>query len=358
MVFNIIGGIWYTCTGFIMELVELARSGLCLSPVGMGTAPMVTRVHGPERVDLVRRVVDLGVNWFDTARRDADAETVLGAALKGIRDRIIIVTKSGAHDPAMLTEHINESLRQLKTDYVDVFLFHGGGAVKNEAFGQVGGLLETVEDARRAGKIRFLGFSAHSEELACTAIEVESFDFAMVPANFISTRYIDGPFMDAARERDVTVFAMKPFGGGRIEAPRLCLNFLKQYPGLMPCVGVDRVDQMEENLRIWEDSAELNANDLREIDRIRNELDENFCRQCGYCLPCPQGVPIISMNLMEAWVKQLSPEALAGVHSGGVEKARECVECRECVEKCPYDLPIPELLKDGIELFERTTAEA
>jgi predicted aldo/keto reductase-like oxidoreductase len=252
--------------------------------------------------------------------------------------------------------HIDESLERLKTDYLDIFLFHGGSAIRSESFHDPGGLLETAEKAREAGKIRYLGFSAHSEELACKALDVDLFDFAMVPANFISTKYIDGEFMEKARDRGVTVIAMKPFGGGRIENPDLCLRFLKQYPDILPCVGVDRIDHMAENLRFWEGPAELNANDMEEIEGIREELGDHFCRQCGYCHPCPEDVPIIMMNLMEAWVKQFSPEALSSKFGGGVEKARGCIECRECVEKCPYDLPIPEMIKDGIALFERATA--
>jgi predicted aldo/keto reductase-like oxidoreductase len=339
-----------------MDFVKLNHFDIELSPLGMGTAPMVTRVHGKKRVELVREVYDLGVNWFDTARGYGDSEIVLGEALQDIRGKVVVITKSTAQEPDLLATQIDESLERLKTDYVDVFLFHGGGAIKSKAFYGDGGLLETATKAKKAGKIRYLGFSAHSEALACDAVDIEELEFAMVPANFISTKYIDGEFMRTAKDRGMPVIAMKPFGGGRIQQADLCLRFLKQYSGLLPCVGVDRIDHMRDNLRYWEEAAEISKDDRDEIERIRDELGDRFCRQCGYCQPCPEDVPIIMMNLMEAWVKQFSAERLATSFGNGVETARGCTECRECVEKCPYDLPIPEMIKDGIALFEKTTS--
>ncbi|NPV10061.1 MAG: hypothetical protein HPY83_19110 [Anaerolineae bacterium] len=340
-----------------MDTVTLPRTGLTLSPLGMGTVPMVSRVPTDERVGVVRAVRDLGINWFDTARAYNDAEDVLGEAFAGSRHEVVIITKSGAKEPERLRLSIEESLRRLRTDYVDALFFHGGGAIETECFLGPGGLLEAAEDCRRAGKTRFLGFSAHSVDLAVSALDIPSFDFAMVPANFMSPQYIQGAFMERARERGVTVLAMKPFGGGRIRNPGLCLKFLKRFPDVLPCVGIEKPAEMAEDLRLWDEAAgPLTVADQAEMERIHAELGDRFCRQCGYCMPCPEGVPIMFMNLMEAWVKQLSLSDLVHVAGGAVEAAKGCVECRKCVEKCPYDLPIPEMLKDSIALYERTVA--
>jgi predicted aldo/keto reductase-like oxidoreductase len=335
-----------------MDRIVLPKTGLELSELGMGTVPMV-RVPTDERVGLVRAVRDLGINWFDTARAYGDAEEVLGAAFKDCRDQVVIVSKSGAREVDALRQHLDKTLRALQSDYLDVFCFHGGGALKEEAFSAPGGLLETVEDARQAGKVRFLGFSTHNVEIALQGVEVASFDFAMVPANLISTQYIEGPFMDRALQRGMTVFAMKPFGGGRLGNARLCLSFLKRYPGVLPCVGIEKLSEMQENVRVWEEDAALSAQDWAEIERLREVLGDRFCRQCEYCKPCPQGINITQMNLMEAWTKQIPAEILPQVFGGMVDKAKDCVECRECVEKCPYDLPIPEMLRENIALYER-----
>ena len=339
-----------------MERVVLDKTGLVLSPLGMGTVPMVTRIQGHGRVDLVRAVMDLGINWFDTSRNYGDAEEVLGEAFEGVRHEVVIISKSLARDADTLRQHLAVTLQGLRSDYLDVFLFHGGGALKQESFFAPGGLLETAEDAKRDGKVRFLGFSAHNVELAIKALDVASFDLAMVPANFMSVQYIEGAFMAKARQRGVTVLAMKPFGGGRLENARLCLKFLKGYPGVLPCVGIQKIEEMEENIRVWEEGGALTPEDLAEMARIRAELGDRFCRVCGYCMPCPNGISIFFVNLMQAWVKQLSKEALIATLGGPVEQAKGCTECRECVEKCPYDLPIPEMLKENVALYERYTA--
>ncbi len=341
-----------------MEMVTLPGRGLTLSPLGMGTVPIAAgRVAPEDRVPTLRAVYDLGINWFDTARNYDMAENALGEAFSGMRDRVAIMTKSSAGVPEQLQAQMDESLRRLKTDYVDVYMFHLAWAIQQECFHGPGGLLDIVQRAKEAGTIRFLGFSAHSVELALKALEVGVFDFALVPANFLSTQYIEGAFMARARALGVTVIAMKPFGGGRIDDRELCLKYLRQFPDVLPCIGVETAAQMAENIRMWEEAeGAITPADRAAMDRIHAEIGDHFCRQCGYCMPCPQGVPIIMMNLMEVWVKQMSAEALRMVFQGAVEAAKRCVKCRECVSKCPYDLDIPQMLKDNIALYERTVA--
>lgn len=338
-----------------MDYVNLPKTGLTLSSLGMGTVPITTRVETDKRADILRSVKDMGVNWFDTARAYGDGEAMLGQAFQGVRDEVVLISKAGGGDPEELEVDINETLTNLKSDYLDIFLFHGGWAMEQENFLAPGGTLEVAEKARQAGKIRFLGFSAHSVEVALLGTKTEWFDFAMVPANLISTQYIEGEFMTEARSRSIAVIAMKPFGGGRIKNARLCLKFLKRFPDVIPCVGIERADEMKENLECWEDGRELNENDRLEMERIRIELGDHFCRQCGYCEPCPQEIDIMMMNLMEAWASAFSKEWLASAGSGMIEQARKCTECRKCVERCPYDLPIPEMLKENIALFEKAT---
>jgi hypothetical protein len=324
----------------------------------MGTVPIAAgRMPPGSGVPTLRAVYDLGINWFDTARNYDIAEDVLGEAFHGMRDRVVIMTKSGATEPGILQSQMDDSLRRLRSDYVDVYMFHGAGAVMQECFLGDGGLLDIVQRAKEAGKIRFLGFSAHSVELALKALDAGVFDFCLVPANFISTQYIEGSFMARARTLGVTVMAMKPFGGGRIDDRRLCLKYLRQFPDVLPCIGVESVAQMAENIRTWDaERGPLTPEDRAAMDRIHAEIGDRFCRQCGYCMPCPQGVPIIFMNLMEVWAKQMSAGVLRMVCQGMVEAAKRCVECRECVGKCPYDLDIPQMLKDNIALYERTVA--
>jgi predicted aldo/keto reductase-like oxidoreductase len=300
----------------------------------------------------VRGVFDVGINWFDTARGYADTELRLGEALLGIRDQVAIMTKSPARDPETFRTHIHESLERLQTDYVDVLLFHGGEAVHEDCFFGPGGMLEIAHDAVQAGKVRHLGFSAHRPATALALLDIPAMAVAMVPANFISREYIDGQVMSRARAQGVALLAMKPLGGGRIDNPELCLKFLKTYPDLIPCIGIEQLAEMEQNIRVWEDNAPLTAEDFIEMDRIREMLGDRFCRGCNYCQPCPEGVPISTVAFAGIFAKQFTPDKVVEILSEPVEQARGCVECRECVDRCPYDLDIPEMIKDNIALFE------
>jgi predicted aldo/keto reductase-like oxidoreductase len=334
-----------------MERISLGSTGLRVSPLGMGVI-QIGRRPWDESIEVVRGVLDLGVNWFDTARAYGDTELRLGEALAGIRDQAIIMSKSHAHDPDTFRTHIDESLARLQTDYPDVLFFHGGGAIDEECFFAAGGMLEIAEGAVQAGKIRHLGFSAHRVELALKALEIPSMAVAMVPANFISREFIDGDFLTEAQARGVAVVAMKPFGGGRISNASLCLRFLKTYPGLLPCPGIEHASEMAENIRVWEEGAPLTDGDVTEMERIRELLGDRFCRGCGYCQPCPEGVPISTVAFAGIFSKQFTRDRVIEVLAEPVEQARACVECRECVEKCPYDLNIPQMIRENIAFFE------
>ena len=326
-----------------MRRITLGKTGLQVSPLGMGALPFC-RLEWQESIDVVRSVIDLGIKWFDTARAYGDSELRLGEALQGKRNEVVITSKSMADTPEELETHIDEILERLKTDYLDGFLFHGGEAVEQESFYAPGGLLEIAEDGVRAGKIRFLGFSAHSVSLAIKALDVESFSVAMVPANFISREFIDGDFRAKAREKEIAVLAMKPFGGGRIENPKLCLKFLKTYPDVIPCIGIGRTSEMAENIRFWEEGGPLTAQDLSEMQRLKELLGDRFCRGCGYCMPCPQEIRIWPVTFAKVFARQIPRDDYLDWYGGLIERAKECVECRECVEKCPFHLSIPEML--------------
>ena len=334
-----------------MERIALGRTGLQVSPLGMGVI-QIGRRPWQESIEVVRGVIDLGINWFDTARGYGDSELRLGEAVQGVRDEVCIMSKSHAQAPEEFRTHIDESLQRLQTDYLDVLFFHGAGAIEEECFLGPGGMLEIAEDAVKAGKLRFLGFSAHRVELALKALDIPSMAVAMVPANFISREYIDGEFMTKAQGQGVAVLAMKPFGGGRINNPEVCLKFLNTYPGLIPCIGIERVSEMAQNIHIWEEGGPLTQEDLTEMERIRELLGDRFCRMCDYCQPCPQGVPISTVAFASIFAKQYTRDEVIEMLSEPIEQAKACIECRECVDRCPYDLEIPEMIKDNIAFFE------
>ena len=330
---------------------EMGKTGIKISEIGMGCIQL-TRLKRNESTRLVREVVDLGVNWFDTAQVYFDSEERLGEAICQIRDSVHIITKSTAKKSTELKRHVEESLKKLRTDYIDVFFFHSADAVETPEFEAPGGLLETAESFISEGKIRHLGFSSHRPSLAKKALEYSQFEVAMVPANFINREYIDGDFMEIARKKKIAVLAMKPFGGGRLETYGPCLRFLKTYPDLFPCTGVEKISEMEENIRIWESSGTFSKEDEKILQEQKNILGDKFCRMCGYCLPCPEGIPIPMINMLKVFGKQMARDkVVTKYHDEGVAKAELCTNCRQCVAKCPYDLEIPDMLKENITLY-------
>jgi len=267
---------------------------------------------------------------------------------------VTITTKSPAVDPRTLQLHIDESLQRLETDYIDGFFFHGADAIEKENFLTAGGMLETALDAVKAGKIRFLGFSAHNPDLAIKALDIDALKVAMIPANIISREYIDGDFMIKAREKQTGVMIMKPFGGGRIDNKRICLKYLKNYSDIIPCPGIEKSSEMAENIQLWESDEKLMPDDYLEIEKIRRQLGKFFCRGCGYCMPCPAGIEIPTVTFIKVLINNRPALSLLNDElKKTIEDAKKCTKCRKCVAKCPYKLSIPEMLDENIRIYEK-----
>ncbi len=335
-----------------MKTIELGNTGIKISELGMG-ALQLTRLEWQQSIRMVREVFKLGVNWFDTAKGYGDSELRLGEAIKGIRDSVCIITKSPSSDPRKYMDDVDASLKRLQTDYIDVMLFHGCGAIEQDGFFEPGGLLETARKAVNSGKVRHIGFSAHSTEIAVKALDLDIMKVAMVPANFISREFIDGEFLDKAREKGVAVLAMKPFGGGRMGNARICLKFLKNYPGVIPVIGIEKTSEMAENIKIWDDNTPLTAADNIEIEKIKQLLGSRFCRMCNYCMPCPQGIEISTVTFLKVFSKQSPRDNVINDRNRAcVEKARTCTNCLVCVDRCPFKLDVPGMLRENIQFFD------
>lgn len=336
-----------------MDRINLGKTELKVSPLGMGSI-QITRLPWEKSIRVVKEVYDLGVNWFDTAQGYLDSELRLGEAFRGIRDQVIIITKSGAKDVVTLTTHIEASLKRLQTDYIDIFFIHGGSAVDEKNFAGKNGMMEAAMGFVQAGKIRYLGFSAHRPEVALRALEFGQFTVSMVPANYINREYIDAEFMNKARKRGVAVIAMKPLGGGRIQSAGPSVRFLKTYGDLLPCIGIEKAGEMEENIHHWQDSREFSKDDRAILEAEKALLGDKFCRLCSYCLPCPEDIPIPTVNFLKVFSKQMPRDrVITEEHTDAVTKAADCTECRQCVERCPYDLEIPDMLRENIEFYNQ-----
>ena len=336
-----------------MKYRKLGTTDLQVSEIGMGTI-QITRLPWAGSIKVVRKVAELGINWFDTAQGYLDSELRLGEAFRGMRNDVIIITKSGTQEPDTLREHVEASLRRLETDFIDVLFFHGAGVVESEKFAEPGGILEIAERFVDKGVVRYLGFSAHRPETALKALDIDQLKVSMVPANYINREYIDFEFMEKARTKNVAVIAMKPFGGGRISAIRPSLRFLKTYPKLFPCIGIEKVGEMRENIKTWGSSRSFSDEDDAVLREQRDLLGEKFCRLCGYCLPCPEEIPIPTVNFLKVFSMQMPREkVVTDKNAGAVEKVSACTECRQCVERCPYDLDIPEMIRENAAFYRK-----
>jgi predicted aldo/keto reductase-like oxidoreductase len=334
-----------------MRKVVLGRTGMSVSAVGFGGIP-IQRVTEDEAVRVVRRALDLGIDWIDTANGYSVSEERIGKALKGYdRSKVRIFTKSGSRDPAEMRSHIELSLARLQTGYLDCFQFHGVSDMRSWDKIQAEGCMETALEMRRKGLIRHIGISSHTLAPALAEMDHPEIEILQFPFNFIS-HDISIKVLEKAREKKVGIVAMKPFGGGLIPHIDVCLRYLLQFPDVAPDPGFEKTGEVEEVVRLVETIGAFTDEDRARIGKAMEELGPRFCRRCEYCGPCPRKVAIVPIMTLESVLKRLPRQSiLSGWIVGAVKSHDECTECGECEKKCPYNLPIIEMMKEKIGKF-------
>jgi predicted aldo/keto reductase-like oxidoreductase len=337
-----------------MDKVRLGATGLEVSRIGFGGIPIIPLGHG-EAVDLVRYCFDRGITFFDTANMYPTSEEKIGVALKPVRDSAVIATKTAQRTAQRTaqgaTEHLELSLRQLQTDRIDLYQLHN--VSNQEALDQVlapGGAYEAVARARDAGKIRFIGISSHSIATATAALKTGRFQTLQFPFNFIESDPADELFPLAVGQ-DVGIIGMKPLGGGVLDRADLCFRFLQRHPGVVPIPGMRAREEIDQIIGFYRNPGPLTEDDEKDIARIRAEVGEKFCHRCEYCMPCTQGVLIPQVLMYPAILKRLTRERAGGWVGKAMESVDQCVECGECEQRCPYHLPIADLLKENLALY-------
>jgi len=337
-----------------MDRVLLGATGLAVSQIGFGGIPIIP-LERDEAVAVVRHCFEAGVNFFDTANMYPTSEEKIGAALKGVRDSAVIATKTAERTARGAAEHLELSLRRLRTDRIDLYQLHN--VSNQEALDQVlspGGAYEAVARARDAGKVRCIGISSHSIATATAALETGLFQTLQFPFNFIESDPAEALFPLALRQ-GVGIIGMKPLGGGVLERADLCFRFLQRHPHVVPIPGIRAAEEIDQILALYQDPRPLSAADEREIERIRSDVGERFCHRCEYCMPCAQGVLIPQVLMYPAILKRLTRERAVGWVGKAMESVGSCVECGECEQRCPYSLPIADLLRENLALFNRRT---
>ena len=335
-----------------MNTVRFGKTDLEISEVGFGSIPIIPLPEN-EAVSLVQYCFNLGIRFFDTANSYATCEEKIGTALQAVRKQVVIATKTAQREAKEAAAHIDLSLRQLKTDWIDIYQLHN--VSNSDALQQVlapKGAYEAVSKAREAGKIRYIGISSHNIQIAMEALKTGLFQTLQFPFNFIENdpAKVLFPF---ARQHAAGIIAMKPLGGGLLARADLCFRFLQQHPYVVPIPGIQAKKEADEIVELYHNPMPLSEADEEDMEHIRTALGERFCHRCEYCLPCEQGVQIPSVLIFQAAIKRLSRDRVQDWLGKAMESVAECIECGECEEKCPYELPIRDLLKENLALFRK-----
>ena len=333
-----------------MRKVILGRSGLEVTKPAFGALP-IQRADMDTAVAILRRAWEGGIRYFDTANAYTDSEAKLGEALQIYpRESYVISTKSGGKDGKTVTKHIDESLRRLRTDYIDLFQFHFVQEMPD--FEDPEGMYAAALEAKAAGKIRHIGVTAHNIELAFQLVETGRFETMQFPFSYISGEK-EKELVRLCAEKNVGFIAMKGLAGGLLTNARACHAFMAQYPNVAPIWGIQRMQELEEWLAVAEEDPQLDDALRAAIEKDRAELCGSFCRGCGYCEPCPAGIEIHTcarMNMLlrrSPWKPLLSPAVREKMH-----KIEECLHCGNCASKCPYGLDASELMVHMLEDYD------
>lgn len=341
-----------------VKTMRLGKTGLEVSRVGLGGIPL-TRPTEAEAIRMIQRSLDLGVNFIDTSIGYHTSEERIGKAIAGRRDQVIVATKGGSPDKAETLEDINQSLTRLRIDYIDLWQFHGVSSL--EAYEKIigpGGVMEAAQEALQAGKIRHIGISSHNPDLALQVVASGHFETLMFPFNFVAREAAD-ELIPLAKENDVGFIAMKPFGGSMLDNATLAIKYQLQFDNVIPIPGVETVEQIEEIVDIVNGDWRLTPQEAQEIETIRDQMDAQLCRRCCYCQPCPQGVRVQPLMTLPGLWRLWPPDRFFSWQfvKRTVESTANCDNCGECEEKCPYHLPIQEMIAENVAFFERAYQE-
>ncbi len=332
-----------------MELIRFGRTGLKVGRTGFGAIP-IQRLGFEEAGAILRRAYEAGVNLFDTARAYSDSEEKIGQALSPVRDKIILATKSGASDKAGLLANLATSLRNMQTDHVDILQLHNPAELPdpNDPNSTYAGLLE----AQRKGMVRYLGITCHRLGNATAAAQSGLYDTIQFPLSAISTPE-DLSIIELCRQKDLGLLAMKAMCGGLLTNARIAFAFLRQYQNVVPIWGIQKQAELAELLALEAKPPAMDADVRAAIERDRAELAGQFCRACGYCLPCPAEIPIPMAARMKFLLRRMPAENfLSQEWQQKMRRINDCKLCRQCADRCPYELDTPQLLKRMLADYE------
>ena len=335
-----------------MEYTNLGNTGLKVSRLGFGGIP-IQRITQEEATALIRKLPEYGINYIDTARGYTVSEEYLGIAMEGIRDKFVLATKSMARTREAMEKDIETSLKNLRTDHIDLYQVHNAPPAQMNIVTGEGGALEALLEAKAAGKIGHIGITAHEIGTFEMGLEMDWVETIMFPYNFVELQAAD--LIRKCAEKGKGFICMKPLAGGAIENAPLAMRFIASNKDITVNIpGMANEDELKQNVAAACDPAPLSEDDLKEVQNIRDTLGNQFCRRCNYCQPCTMGINISFCFTINGYLTRYGLKDWAiGRYKGMAVEPNACIECGMCESRCPYHLPIIEMLKDVYSNFQK-----
>ena len=325
-----------------MKTITLGKTNLKVNKNGFGALP-IQRLSSKEAIYLLHKAFDNGFDFFDTARFYTDSEDKIGAAFADRRNKVILASKTMATTVEGFWKDLHTTLRSLKTDYLDLYQFHNPAYCPRP--GDKEGLYDAMKVAKRQGKIRFIGLSNHRQSVALEAIDKDCYDTLQYPFSYLSSED-DLKIVEACHKHNMGFICMKAMAGGLITDSALAYAFLNQFDHAVPIWGIQRESELDEFISYQEREPGLNSMSWRKIEKERGELGRDFCRGCGYCMPCPAGIQISDCARMSLFLRRAPLSVyLTEEWAQKMKLIENCKHCNACSSKCPYGLDVPALLE-------------
>ena len=336
-----------------MKTVRLGKTGITVPQNAFGCLP-IQRDSKEVAVRLLREAYEGGMRFFDTARAYTDSEEKVGEAFDGMRDKIFIATKTHAKTPDGFWKDLETSLKLLRTDYIDIYQLHMAPQCYRPGDGT--GMYECLVKAKEQGMIRHIGITAHKLMVAQEIVESGLYETLQYPFSYLSSEK-EIALVNACVKADIGFICMKALAGGLITRSDAAMAFIAQFDGLVPIWGVQRENELREWLSYMDETPSMTDEIAAYIKGEQDELSGSFCRGCGYCLPCPQGIEINNCARMSLMLRRAPSKGwLSEEYQAKMAKIESCVNCRQCVKRCPYELDTPELLRKNLEDYKRVLA--
>jgi uncharacterized protein len=340
-----------------MKRIALGNTGIEAARLGFGGIP-IQRVSEIQAIETVLYALEKGMDFIDTSRMYTTSESRIGKALKETDKKVSVATKSFARSADGIQKDIETSLKQLQLEHIDLYQCHGiSSADEYKLITSPDGAISGLIKAKEQGLIGHIGITGHSLDLLEKIVDDSLFETIMVCFSFLEPAAKE-KVIPKAREKQVGIIAMKPFSGGVIDAPEVALKWILSFPDILVIAGVEGKNLIDQNWRVFQGGYDMTDEESQTLNRIVKEFDKKFCRRCDYCLPCPAEIPIQFVLGAHSFIKRMGSGILqTPIFANMLEKAANCTECGDCMERCPYDLPIPEMIKANLAYLRRTKDE-